>query len=108
MWPALIAFASLALLLLAPRAAADEAANRAALQCDQRPAVIKQLARRFAETPVAIGLAVNGSVVEVLASEAGASWTIIITMPSGLSCLMASGQGWESLPPSASLAGPDS
>ena len=39
-----------------------------------------------------------GGVVEVLAaSEDASTWTIIVTMPNGVSCLLASGQHFEML-----------
>jgi len=34
-------------------------------------------------------------VIEVLASQDGASWSIVVTLPSGLTCLVASGEGWR-------------
>jgi len=49
-----------------------------------------------------MGLASSGSVVEVLTNEKGASWSIIVTMPTGVTCLVASGEGWEALRPVAS------
>lgn len=43
-------------------------------------------------------MASNGGVVEVLAaSEDAGTWTIIVTMPNGVSCLLASGQHFEML-----------
>ena len=49
------------------------------------------------EEPVAVGLATNGGVIEVLASPDGKTWTAIIAMPDGTSCLIAAGQGWETV-----------
>ncbi len=40
--------------------------------------------RPYQEQPVAMGLASSGSVVEVLTNEKGASWSIIVTMPTGV------------------------
>ncbi len=71
--------------------------------CTERTQVIKQLASRYAEVPVSIGLAQNGGVVEVLSSRTGESWTIIITLPNGTSCAIAAGQHWETVPKVASL-----
>ena len=47
---------------------------------------------------MAIGLANNGGVIEVLSSQTGTSWTIIITMPNGTSCMIAAGENWEKVP----------
>ena len=43
-----------------------------------------------------MGLAANGSVLEVLASKDG-TWTILITSPNGTSCVVAVGDSWEAL-----------
>ncbi len=64
--------------------------------CTERSEVLGHLATKYSEAPVAMGLANNGGVIEVLSSDT--SWTIIITMPNGVSCMLAAGESWESLP----------
>ncbi len=71
--------------------------------CTTHAEVIKQLGNRHSEAPVAIGLSGSGGVVEVFATSDGSTWTMIITMPDGTSCMMAAGEAWENLP--ASLRG---
>lgn len=66
--------------------------------CTERSEVISHLAKKYAESPVAIGLANNGGVIEVLSSNKGSSWTIVITMPNGMTCMIAAGESWESVP----------
>ena len=68
--------------------------------CGPRNTVLAQLQKRYAEVPVAMGLASNGSVIEVLVAPSG-SFTIILTIPSGLACVMAAGEAWERLAPKA-------
>jgi hypothetical protein len=68
----------------------------AAPACAVRKVVVGQLAERYQETRRGIGMTANASVLEVFASEDG-SWTITVTLPSGMTCLVASGQGWEAL-----------
>lgn len=63
--------------------------------CANRADFLKHLSTNFKEAPVAMGLTANGGLLEVVASKDG-SWTIIVTMPSGLSCGVASGMSWES------------
>ena len=41
---------------------------------------------------MALGLASNGGLLEVLTSGNGGTWTIILTMPNGVSCLVAAGK----------------
>jgi hypothetical protein len=66
--------------------------------CSTRANVLSHLATKYSEAPVAVGLAENGGVIEVLTSTEGGTWTIIVTMPDGTSCMVAAGQDWEQLP----------
>ena len=38
-----------------------------------------------------------GGVVEILTSPDGNTWTIIVTTPQGMSCLVAAGEGWRAV-----------
>ena len=73
--------------------------NPAAAQqaCGERDKFMNKLEKTFAERPIAMGLTDKGAVLEVFASQHG-SWTFLITMPTGLTCVVASGQNWESVP----------
>ena len=66
-------------------------------QCAPRPEFLKQLSKQFHEEPVALGLTNNGSIIEVLTSDDGSTWTIMISQPNGSSCLVAAGEGWEAM-----------
>jgi hypothetical protein len=66
--------------------------------CAKRNDVLKHLSAKYTEAPVALGLANNGGVIEVLSSKTGSSWTIIITMPEGPTCMVAAGENWEKIP----------
>ncbi len=68
--------------------------------CTERNAVVTQLSKQYSEAPVAMGLANNGGLIEILSSDKGQSWTIILTMPNGMTCMIAAGEGWEALPAS--------
>tara|TARA_R110000868_G_scaffold28525_8_gene106922 strand:- start:9683 stop:9991 length:309 start_codon:yes stop_codon:yes gene_type:complete len=70
--------------------------------CAKRTDVLKHLSAKYTEAPVALGLANNGGVLEVLSSKTGTSWTIIITMPNGPTCMVAAGENWEKIPHIAS------
>jgi len=71
--------------------------------CGERDKLLGQLARGNSEVPVAMGLATNGAVLEVLVAKSG-SWTVIVTRPSGMSCVVATGEAWTDVP--ALVAGP--
>ncbi len=66
-------------------------------QCGARDSIVASLEDRYSEVPVSMGLASNGAMIEVFASETG-SFTIIITQPNGVSCMVAAGAYWEDLP----------
>ena len=63
--------------------------------CGERAKFTLKLEQSFAEHPVAMGLTDKGAVLEVFAPKKG-SWTFLITMPDGLTCVVASGESWES------------
>lgn len=65
--------------------------------CGKRGEFLQRLSRNYDEAPVAVGLVSNGNVIEVLVSESG-SWTIILTRPDGVSCVVAAGEAWQDLP----------
>jgi hypothetical protein len=64
--------------------------------CAPRQAIVDRLANGFSESRQAIGIGSNNSVVEIFASEMG-SWSITVTSPNGLTCLVAAGQSFEVL-----------
>ena len=66
--------------------------------CAKRSDVVVHLAERFHEAPLARGLSVNGALLEIFATQDGASWTAMATYADGTSCLIASGRFWESSP----------
>ncbi len=83
--------------LLALSTAALPTTASAERVCGARSLFLAKLGERYSESPTAIGIASNGSVLEVLSSKSG-SWSIITTAPDGRTCLLASGDSWETLP----------
>ena len=65
--------------------------------CAPRPDVIERLAATYGETRKGIGIARQGAVMEIYASDETGSWTIIVTLPDGMACLVAAGQSYEAL-----------
>jgi predicted benzoate:H+ symporter BenE len=70
--------------------------SRAENLCGQRMDILETLKTRYHEAPISMGLAVNGGVVEVFASHIG-TWTIVVTQPTGVSCVVSAGESWEDL-----------
>ncbi len=67
-------------------------------QWAERSKVVRNLANKFDEHPTAIGLADNGSVIELFKSTDGSTWTIITTLPNGYSGMVVSGEAWMPVP----------
>ncbi|MBT3361919.1 MAG: hypothetical protein HN403_20025 [Rhodospirillales bacterium] len=87
----LLAFSVLAIFLfLGGQASAQVAA------CGDRGSIAEKLDDGYSELPVAMGLSANGSVVEVFASMTG-TFTIIVTQPDGMSCILVTGESWEGI-----------
>lgn len=80
---------------------------QSAQNCAPRERVVERLAEKYGETRRSIGLGANNAVVEVFASAESGSWTITVTMPTGLTCLVASGQAYETLAEALPAEGKD-
>lgn len=91
----------IALLACTPHAEAAGTAAPAARACAARGEVVAKLAHRFGETLRSVGLQRAEGLVEVYASEKTGTWTILVTRPDGMSCLLAAGELWEEEPQSA-------
>lgn len=72
-------------------------AAQAAQQCGKRDIVVGQLSDKYGETRRSMGLSANNTVMEMFASSSSGSWTITVTLPDGMTCLVASGQGFETV-----------
>ncbi len=89
-----------ALALAAVTLVAAFAANPAAAQgppagsaCTSRDEVLRVLAENFQEATIGRGLQANGTLLEVYASKSG-TWTIVLSWPTGLSCIVSTGDAW--------------
>jgi hypothetical protein len=100
----MLVFASLArlaaaaslLLAIATATASVAAAEGPAGPCADRASLIERLEKHFGEVRQAMGLDRADAVVEVFASAETGTWTILVTTPNGVSCMMATGDLWES------------
>ena len=69
----------------------------AGMTCGDRTKLLKALSEKYKEAPRALGLSSSGKAIfEVFTSKTG-TWTIAVTLPSGMTCLVASGQAFEHL-----------
>lgn len=67
--------------------------------CGIRDRVLDHLATAYGERRQAAGLAGAAQMVEVFASDATGTWTILVTSSSGVTCMVAAGTDYESMPP---------
>lgn len=76
---------------------AMDAASANPANCAKRPVMVEKLNERFGESPQSTGLTPGGQIIEVFAHPGTGTWTILLTLPDGTSCMMASGQAYERL-----------
>jgi hypothetical protein len=70
-------------------------AHAQAPACVKRDDLVKHLAAKYQEQPRFHGLGDNGGLLEIFVAHAGATWTAIISMPNGVSCMIATGRNWD-------------
>lgn len=67
--------------------------------CAQRSEIVTTLTDRYGETVRGMGLANSNAIVEVYVSGDTGTWTITLTRPDGITCLVAAGQAFEDIAP---------
>ncbi len=87
---AVVAFAFALLLQTAPTVKAQPV-------CMAHDEFRVELHRNFSEAPVAIAIANNGALIELYAKRDKSSWTLVMTRPGGLSCVLVAGEDWNEL-----------
>lgn len=96
---AIAAFASMSAGALIATAEAQMQAftqeNVPAPVCGERNHMVQTLQQQFREEPQAVGVVDKNAVIELFVSHTG-SWTLLATGTDGNSCLVASGEGWDS------------
>ncbi len=68
-----------------------------AVECGRHEKVIQLLGTRYQETRKAMGLVSTRGMMEVYVSAAG-TWTVLLTSPEGIACIVAAGDAWEDAP----------
>ena len=86
----LFAAAAIALSLVGLGAPEAEARNVCMKHSD-----LTGVLQKHKESQAAIGVASNGNLIQVYATEDGATWSIVMTNPQGVSCVMAVGKDWD-------------
>jgi len=73
--------------------------------CFARDQLTKRLAGKFSEVLRGGGFRNAQSILEVWTSANGATWTLLITRPDGVSCVVATGTEWHVAPDTPKMAG---
>jgi hypothetical protein len=68
---------------------------RASPQCATHDQVATSLATQFGEVRRSIGLARDNTVMELYAAADTGTWTLTVTLPTGMTCLVAAGDNFE-------------
>ena len=64
--------------------------------CTSRDAMVKALKGKYQEQRRGMGVASRAGVMEFYVSAKG-TWTIVMSMANGMSCILAAGRDWEEL-----------
>jgi hypothetical protein len=73
------------------------AASQVTLACAQRVDIVAFLGDHLSEKLSAVGKLDSNTVMEIYAAESG-NWTLLMSDASGRSCIILSGDKWESIP----------
>lgn len=82
--------ATFALAVAAPGAQAQP-------RCYEHGKVLDQFLKTYKEVPVAAGLTGDGRMLEVLSSGDTGTWTIVLSKPNGVTCVVMAGEAWRKL-----------
>lgn len=75
--------------------AAVTASAATPILCGPRDHIVGRLATGYHERPAATALTADGQLLEVLRSAGDSTWSILVTRPRGLSCIVAVGESWQ-------------
>lgn len=78
-----------------PLAAPTQAQGTQPLLCHDHVELREALLDRYHEVPVSIGLQTDGQLVQVFASAETGTWTILMTRPDGVACILSAGKHYE-------------
>ena len=67
-------------------------------QCAPPDKVHKRLITKYEESVFGAGVASNGKLVSVYVNDETGTFTIVVTNPGGLACMVIGGDGWRAAP----------
>ena len=87
---------TIAIVLIALSATPKQASAQLT-NCMQREVVVNYLKTKHNENSVSYGMTLDGTVLEIFASPSG-SWTMLLSYPTKMSCVIETGKNWTMLP----------
>ena len=94
-----------AMILAAGTVAAGLPAPAAAqMVCGERVEIVNALQSGHQERKTAGGLSGSGGLVELFTGDSG-TWTLLLTLPGGPTCLLGAGEDWEGAMPADKSGG---
>ncbi|MCW1919686.1 hypothetical protein NX862_13060 [Rhodobacter sp. KR11] len=67
--------------------------------CAPHDTIAGALSDQYGESAHAMGLAEDSTVMELYAAPQTGTWTLTVTMPNGVTCLVATGKNFETIQP---------
>lgn len=67
--------------------------------CAPRGDIVEKLKEKYGEDQRGMGLGGKEAVIELWSSEETGSWTIMMTRPNGVTCILGAGDSWMDAPP---------
>lgn len=74
---------------------ATQHAQAQTTNCAPRDAMVERLAAQYGERRQAMGLGNNNTMVEFFVADADGSWSVIVTAPGGMTCLVAAASAFQ-------------
>lgn len=84
-----VAIAALGVVMIQP--------SHSASVCGKREQLLNALNRDYKEAPIARALTASGNMLEIIASDKTGTFTVLITEPSGRTCVVEAGTSWQPL-----------
>ena len=72
-------------------------ASAVEVQCAKQGLMHQLLTKKYKETPIGVGTINQDRYLQLFVSASG-TWTMLMTKTDGESCIVASGENWDSVP----------
>ena len=63
--------------------------------CKPRETIEQVLSQKYNEQPGPTGVTSSGGILQIYLTADGATWSAVVHLPDGLSCLVSNGENWR-------------